>query len=175
VAPETPDSEAASDEVDAAIATLGPRMSATSVRLWSALVLAGCIGLLGVAAWLRPDGRGYGTHQQLGLARCGMIITTGLPCPTCGMTTAFSHTVRGQWLRAFWAQPAGFLLALATIAAGFMSVYCIATGRPPPIRMPFLTPVWILIILLVWFVGGWGFKLAIGFASGTLPIDPSAA
>lgn len=104
------------------------------VRWWAALVLLSCLGLLGLAAWLKPDPRGYGTHEQFGSGPCGMIIVTGYPCPTCGMTTAFAHTVRGQWYRAFMAQPAGFVAALGTIAAAVVAVWALATGRWPAHR-----------------------------------------
>src|SRR3954447_16098360 len=58
------------------------------------LVLAGvavCLGtVLGVACWLRPDPRGMGTHQQLGLPPCTFYLYTDVPCPSCGMTTSFT-------------------------------------------------------------------------------------
>ena len=50
------------------------------------------------------------------------MVTTGIPCPTCGMTTAFSHCVRGHWLTSFIVQPAGCLVAVATMLALIMSV-----------------------------------------------------
>ena len=54
------------------------------VRLYAALLLAACATLLGLAAWLKPNPAGLGTHRQLGFGRCGMLVTTGYPCPTCG-------------------------------------------------------------------------------------------
>jgi hypothetical protein len=125
---------------------------------------------LAVAVWLKPDPRGYGTHQQLGAGPCGMVLTTGLPCPTCGMTTAFAHTVRGQWISAFMAQPAGFALALATIVMVGVCAYSVWTGRvPAPLtndRIVFR----LFVALLVLLVAGWAFKLGVGLLEGTLPI-----
>lgn len=72
------------------------------------LLLAG----FGLSAWLSPDPRGHGTHQQLGLAPCSFLLLTGLPCPSCGGTTAFAHFVRGQWPSAVRANAAAFVLAL---------------------------------------------------------------
>jgi hypothetical protein len=68
--------------------------------------------VLVLAAWVSPDGRGMGTHEQLGLSPCGMMVVWGLPCPTCGYTTSFSLFVRGRWLASAWNQPAGFVGAM---------------------------------------------------------------
>ncbi len=137
---------------------------------WVALT---CGAVLGVALWLHPDPRGLGTHRQLGLGPCGFILTTGLPCPTCGMTTAFAHTVRGQLVRAFLAQPAGMLLALAAIVTFATSVWVLLAGRMPrwPLRLAmWLSPYRLLLILLIVLLAAWGFKLAWGLATGELPI-----
>jgi hypothetical protein len=65
----------------------------------------------GIALLLDPDPRGYGTHQQLGLPPCTFRLLFGHPCPGCGMTTSFSHFVRGQFVNAVHANLAGTLLA----------------------------------------------------------------
>ena len=140
------------------------------VRLYAVAILLGGAGLLGLAGWLEPDPRGFGTHQQLGSGPCGMLIVTGLPCPTCGMTTAFAHAVRGQFLRAFWVQPAGFVLALATIGTAVTALWSLITGRVPPVRLGLVTPYRLFIGLLVLLLGGWAFKLAVGLLDGSLPV-----
>ena len=103
-----------------------PESLSTGVRLlWGLAALAG-LGLLSLAAYLSPDGGGLGTHQQLGLPPCGWIVAADMPCPTCGMTTAFSHAADGNLFGSFRAQPMGALLALATaigvVAAGWTAV-----------------------------------------------------
>ena len=77
------------------------------------LILAGviCITLLSVAACLRPHASGYGTHQQLGLPPCSFQMWFGIPCPSCGGTTAFTHFVRGQWVSSFQSNAAACLFA----------------------------------------------------------------
>ena len=110
--------------------------------------------------------------QQFGTGPCGMLIQTGLPCPTCGMTTAFAHTVRGQWLRASWAQPAGFILALATIACAVVAGWVLVTGRWPVVSFMWLTPFRLFTALLILLLGGWGFKLITGLLDGSLPVGP---
>ena len=67
--------------------------------------------LLLLAVWLKPNPAGYGTHQQLGLPPCSIQFWFGIPCPSCGGTTAFAHFVRGEWGRAVRANTAAFLLA----------------------------------------------------------------
>jgi len=77
--------------------------------------LAGlCLGLLIVAAVLHPASDGHGTHTQLGLRACTWAIYFDAPCPTCGMTTSFTHAADGAFLASFLTQPMGFILALGT-------------------------------------------------------------
>lgn len=139
------------------------------VRFWAALVLVAALAILTLAAWLRPDPHGYGTHRQLGTGPCGMLIVTGYPCPTCGMTTAFAHTVRGQWLRAVWVQPAGFFLALATTLTALGASWALVRGRLPCRWPPWLSPFRIYLLLLVLLLGSWGFKIVTGLLEKTLP------
>lgn len=146
------------------------RKRSTWVRLGAALLGALCTGILGLAAWLPPDPRGYGTHQRLGFGPCGMILSTGLPCPTCGMTTAFSCTVRGELPSAIRAQAVGFLLAVATIATLAACVWTVMSGQTPPLPYLSLSPYRLLATLLILLFGGWGLKLLVGLLEGTLPI-----
>jgi hypothetical protein len=95
------------------------------MRLWVRGVLVGIALALAavfvVAALLNPyrdDGepRRLETHRQLGLPECTFKHYTGLPCPSCGMTTSFALAVRGD-PRAFQANCVGAVLALAGLAA----------------------------------------------------------
>ncbi len=126
--------------------------------------------MLGVAAYLQPDSRGYGTHQQLGMGACGMLIRTGYPCPTCGMTTAFAYAIRGRLLAAFYAQPAGLALALASAAVTALSGWAIFTGRLPTMLLREPSPHLLFWLLLLLLVGGWGIKLVWGLLDGSLPV-----
>lgn len=82
------------------------------------------------AAGLQPDPAGHGTHLQLGLAPCGFLVASGLPCGTCGMTTAFTHAANGNLLAAAAVQPAGALLALLCAVAALTGFYATWTGLP---------------------------------------------
>lgn len=78
------------------------------VVLWSAFLIAG----FSLASRLDPDPRGYGTHQSLGFPPCTIRQWFGIPCPSCGMTTSFSHFTRGEFVEAARANVAGLLLAM---------------------------------------------------------------
>ena len=97
----------------------------TGEHRWSVKQRGVCVAIVLLAAgtwctaWaIRPDPHGYGTHERLGLAPCAFRALTGLPCPTCGLTTSVCHLVRGQWREAMQAHPAGPLVLLMGIVVG---------------------------------------------------------
>ena len=124
--------------------------------------------LLGLAGWLQPDPTGMGTHCQLGFAGCPLPMLTGLPCPSCGMTTAFAHTVRGEWASAFLAQPAGFLLALTTVTCTMMGAISLVTGRGWRLNGHRVRPHLMVVGVVGLILGGWGFKLVYVWMFGTI-------
>jgi hypothetical protein len=65
--------------------------------------------VLAVARLLTPSPRGVGTHEQLGLPPCMLLKLTGIPCPSCGLTTSFAHAVRLHFYESFVTQPFGLL------------------------------------------------------------------
>ena len=95
------------------------------------LVVAGMvpIGLLVTAGCLQPASEGLGTHQQLGLPKCSMRFMAGIRCPSCGMTTSWSHMMRGHVLQSFASNSGGALLALATLVGGPWAVISGFRGR----------------------------------------------
>jgi hypothetical protein len=103
--------------------------SSLRYRIGFAILAGICLSVLVVAAFLKPNPHGLGTHTQLGKPACGFYKRTGYPCPTCGMTTAFAHTVRGQLFQAFAVQPAGALAALLCVAGVVGGMYITFTGR----------------------------------------------
>jgi hypothetical protein len=82
-----------------------------------------------IATILSPDKRGYGTHEQMGLRPCEFKALTGLNCPHCGMTTSFTHIVRGQFVESWNANPSGLLLAPLSLCAMIWSGIVAVTGR----------------------------------------------
>ncbi|NNJ27795.1 DUF2752 domain-containing protein [Alienimonas chondri] len=100
-----------------------------SGRATAAVVAAGLVVGFSIAAYLTPSSAGLGTHQQLGLPPCTVRVLTGHPCPACGMTTSFSHFVRGQWGGSLSANSGGFLLALMCLALIPILLRAAFTGR----------------------------------------------
>lgn len=84
------------------------RLGRALLVVWSLTLVAG----FALAAALKPDPRGYGTHQRLGLPPCTFQTMFQIPCPSCGMTTSFSNFVRGRFRAAAQANPAGLMLAV---------------------------------------------------------------
>ncbi|MEI6524493.1 MAG: DUF2752 domain-containing protein, partial [Planctomycetota bacterium] len=75
-----------------------------------AILAAGLIFVLGIAAWLTPNPSGLGTHQQLGLPPCTSLMVLGIRCPACGMTTSWALMIEGRIPEALAANLGGSLL-----------------------------------------------------------------
>ena len=103
------------------------RLSAFERAFWGSLAVGG-VAVLVAASLLEPDARGYGTHTQLGLPPCGFLTLTGLPCPGCGLTTAFAHGVRGDWWLAGASNPLGLALFLLVVGAIPVSILALCRG-----------------------------------------------
>lgn len=108
-----------------------PTAARLSGRLRIVLAVGGLVLLvpLGLAAALTPSPRGLGTHQQLGLPPCSLKFLFDMRCPSCGMTTAWSHALRGQWPSAFRANAGGALLAAWALLAAPWMLASAARGR----------------------------------------------
>ena len=125
------------------------------------LVLGGLLlsAGFGVSAWLSPDPRGFGTHQQFGLPPCSLLLLTGTPCPSCGGTTAFAHFVRGHWPSAMRANAAAFALAAS---CAVMIPWCWASaacGRLVGVTNVERTLLAFVIVMTVLFALQWGVHL----------------
>jgi len=118
-----------------------------------------CLGVLLIAAKLNPNRSGVGSHRQLGLQECQFESRTGLPCPTCGMTTSFAHFVRGQIVASLWVQPMGTVLALLTMMVFWAGLYIAITGRPAHRLLNFIPARYYLWPLLIFGVVAWGWKI----------------
>jgi len=127
---------------------------------WLRLMLVGpgvvMIGLLITARTLEPSPNGFGTHQGLGLPACTFKSVWGVQCPSCGMTTSWAHTTRGNLVGAVKANPGGMLLAISAAIFGPWMVVSGLKGvwwlRPPNELFIGLGGVAIIAITLIdWF------------------------
>jgi len=111
-------------QLEAASERDGTGRAELMTRIGAAAGLAGIIGAFVLALALKPDPQGIGTHQQLGMPPCAMYMVTRLPCPTCGLTTAFAHVVRLQIVDAIRVQP--FCVVILVIML-LSAAWCAAT------------------------------------------------
>jgi hypothetical protein len=142
-----------------------PRMG----RFYAALVFLAAASLLGTAVWLAPAQGHMGTHRQLGLLPCGFVTMTGYPCPTCGMTTAFAHAVRGHVAESVRSQPAGFALAVVTVVIGGCAAGAVVAGRYPTLNWYRVNPTTFVWGVACGLVAAWGIKILLGLLDGSLP------
>jgi len=127
-------------------------------RLVAVLFAAAATVALIVLLPLSPDGRGYDTHTQLGLEPCGWPAVHGIPCPTCGCTTAACHLVHGSVISAFVTQPFGAALALVGLLLGVHALYCLVRGRSFLDLLVRVPAAKILIVAVALFFAAWGYK-----------------
>ena len=64
---------------------------------------------------------------------CGFRRSTGLPCPTCGLTRSTVLAIHGQLSASWHVMPAGPVLALGVLGIGLVLLWyaAIARWRPP--------------------------------------------
>jgi hypothetical protein len=130
-------------------------------RLLALVVAAACLTVLGVAIGLKPDPRGIGSHRQLRLQACQFEVQTGMPCPTCGMTTSYAHFVRGELLASLYVQPAGTVLAALTAMGFWAGIYAAVTGRPVHRILRFIPVKYLLWPLFGIVIVAWIWKIFI--------------
>lgn len=97
---------------------------------WYSMAAASA-AVVAIARALTPDPAGIGTHLQLGLPRCGFLMLTGVPCPACGLTTAFAHMARGAVAAAASANALGVVLFALTVATIPFGVWAGVRELPP--------------------------------------------
>ncbi|MEW4453978.1 DUF2752 domain-containing protein [Bremerella sp. JC817] len=111
--------------------------------------------LLATAAWLSPSAQGLGTHQQLGLPPCTLVQLTGTRCPSCGMTTSWSHLMKGNVWGSLKANSAGCLLGLLSLFLAPWMLSSAIVGRltvPAPSDAVLIT---ITVLVVAVTLGDW--------------------
>ena len=133
-------------------------------RLLALALSAGCLAVLITAAAITPSPKGVGTHTQLGLQPCQFLARTGVPAPTCGMTTSFAWFVRGNIVASLYVQPMGTALAGAAAATVVAGLYVAGTGRPVHRALAVLPVRFTVIPVLSLAVMAWAWKIFIHLA-----------
>src|SRR4051812_24285773 len=130
-------------------------------RAIALLIAAACLAVLLIAAKLTPSRAGVATHTQLGMNDCQFLARTGLPCPSCGMTTSFSLFVRGKLLGSLYVQPMGTVLATLATLTFWAALYVGITGKPIARLMRMIPSRYYLAPLLTWALLAWAWKIFI--------------
>jgi hypothetical protein len=135
------------------------------------LLALGLVVVFGIAIRLNPyDENGnalrMGTHLQVGLPPCTFQVLTGVPCPSCGLTTSFALLVRGDVINSLRANAVGTLLALFWLALIPWSVACALARRYFLIKQVER----VIMITVIVFAGlllvRWGVVLVMGWWTG---------
>ena len=124
------------------------------------LVACASVAFLAAGSRLTPNDSGIGTHTQLGLGDCAAPRVWGIPCPTCGITTAFVHAARGHVLTALIVQPVGFLLAVGIAATTIASAVTVVTGRRWVVNWWRVSPLWLALAVVAVVLLAWVYKIA---------------
>ena len=138
-----------------------PARLRVGARLLALGVSLACLALLALAARLSPNATGVGSHRALGLQSCHFLDSTGLPCPSCGMTTSFSWFARGNLLASLYVQPMGAAIAAITACCVWGGLYIALTGRPVYRLLRLIPGRYYLLPLLTLGVLAWGWKTLI--------------
>lgn len=100
-------------------------------RFFSGLLLLAAVVVLVGSFALAPSPAGWGTHHLLFMPPCLFHYFTGIPCPFCGMTTAFAHMARGEVVAAFECHALGPVAYLLTWPLGIAALLGLIRGRWP--------------------------------------------
>jgi hypothetical protein len=140
-------------------ASLHQRIAATVVFL----VIAASFG----TAWLAATGK---FDIGFWLGPCGFKQRTGLPCPTCGMTTSVLAFSQGRIFESFYIQPAAGLLCCVLVVIAFLALFTAVFGVYFRFIKRFFAEVKIrhlIVALLIIIAAGWAVTLARALAANT--------
>lgn len=83
-------------------------------RLLAGLIFLVGLGLAGVLHWAAVNDK---INMELLVGPCGFKQRYGLPCPSCGMTTAMIAFAKGDVQSAFYIQPAAAVFCTTAVLA----------------------------------------------------------
>ena len=136
------------------------------VPFWVRFVLGamalGLVVVFALALRINPYKGGpqrQGTHQQLGLPPCSFLLVTGVPCPSCGLSTSFSYAVRGDIAGGARANWVGVLMAGGCLLAIPWGIASAVLGRALFLRSLERTLVVAVVSVFLLLFVRWGFVL----------------
>jgi hypothetical protein len=138
-----------------------PQVLPLRERLVALAIAMACLTPLIIAVILTPSPDGYGSHTKLGLAPCEFMARTGLPCPSCGMTTSWTWFVRGNLAASLYVQPMGTVVAILAASCFWTALYTAITGRPAHRLLRAVRSRYYLVPLLSFAILAWGWKIFI--------------
>ncbi len=126
--------------------------------LWLILPIV-FILMIGIAHALEPSPQGLGTHRALGLPPCLFWFLTGIPCPSCGLTTSICHLVHLNFIAAFHSHPLGLLcFALFALLSG-LSLLEFFEFKTPLQKFLQGHDTGLVYFALVLYLGTWGVRI----------------
>jgi hypothetical protein len=138
--------------------------ASSSQRKIAAIV---CLGIIVFFAVFALAGH-YKADMGRWLGRCGFQQRTGLPCPTCGMTTATLAFAQGRIIEAFYIQPACGLLCCVMVIAAVLSFIIAVFGLNFRFIERFFEEVklrYMILALIIIIIAGWAVTLARALAA----------
>jgi hypothetical protein len=133
--------------------------SSSGQRMVAAIV---CFGIIVFFAVFALAGH-YKIDMGRWLGYCGFMQRTGLPCPTCGMTTATLAFAQGRIFEAFYTQPACGLLCSVMVIAAILAFIIAVFGVYFRFIERFFTEVklrYMILALIIIIAAGWAVTLA---------------
>lgn len=138
-----------------------PQRLGMGYRALALCIALGSFAILVIGARLTPNPGGLGTHLSMGFQPCQFLYRTGMPCPTCGMTTSVTYLAHGHLLASLWVQPMGTVVGLACAAAFWIGLYTAATGRQA-MRLLHTLPTGYYVLYIMFFaIAAWGWKIVL--------------
>jgi len=130
-------------------------------RIQYLVVIGLAAALLLIARLLRPSADGVGTHRQLGLPPCAFLHFTGIPCPSCGLTTSVAHAARFHFYQSLTTQPFGLVVFISAVLSIPLSIYFIRRRVPWSKFNRLRGGNLVIQLTIVLFILSWLYKIAV--------------
>src|SRR5262249_35297509 len=130
-------------------------------RIQYLVVIGLAAALLLIARLLRPSAAGVGTHRQLGLPPCAFLHFTGIPCPSCGLTTSVAHAARFHFYQSLTTQPFGLVVFISAVLSIPLSIYFIRRRVPWSTLDGLRGKNLVIYMLIALFILCWLYKIAV--------------